>query len=155
MQETRVKPWVRKIPQRREWPPTAVFLPGKSRGHRSQVGYSPWGRKRVLATEQQHSHRHGHREACSSTCRCVAHSCREPANPLSGITVLWSSKLILLLFPESSSGPSTGSGWLSGIRFCWESHLQPNSDHTVSISLGGWRHQDVPPPLVVSLRVEW
>ena len=36
--------------------PTPVFLPGKSHGQRSQVGYSPRGGKRVrhdLATKQQ------------------------------------------------------------------------------------------------------
>ena len=38
-------PWVGKIPWRRKWQPTAVFLPGKSRGQRSLVGYSPWGLK--------------------------------------------------------------------------------------------------------------
>ena len=35
-------PGVRKIPWRREWQPTPVFLPGKSHGQRSLVGYSPW-----------------------------------------------------------------------------------------------------------------
>ena len=39
------EPWVRKIPWRREWQPTAVFLPGESHGQRSLVGYSPWGHK--------------------------------------------------------------------------------------------------------------
>ena len=39
-------PWVRKIPWRRAWQPTPVFLPGESRGQRSLVGYSPWGRKK-------------------------------------------------------------------------------------------------------------
>ena len=34
-------PWVRKIPWRREWQPTPVFLPGESHGQRSLVGYSP------------------------------------------------------------------------------------------------------------------
>ena len=38
-------PWVGKIPWRREWQPTPVFLPGESHGQRSLVGYSPWGRK--------------------------------------------------------------------------------------------------------------
>ena len=38
-------PQVRKIPLRRKWQPTPVFLPGKSRGQRSLGGYSPWGRK--------------------------------------------------------------------------------------------------------------
>ena len=50
-------PTVRKTPWRRKWQPTPVFLPGKSHGQRSLVGYCPWGRKRVrydLATKQQH-----------------------------------------------------------------------------------------------------
>ena len=49
--------WVRKIPWRRKWQPTPVFLPGESHGQRSLVGYSPWGHKRVghnLAIKQQH-----------------------------------------------------------------------------------------------------
>ena len=38
---------------RRKWQPTPVFLPGKSRGRRSLVGYSLWGRKEESdATEQ-------------------------------------------------------------------------------------------------------
>ena len=48
-------PWVGKIPWRRAWQPTPVFLPGKSRGQRSLAGYSPRGRKRIRhdwATEQ-------------------------------------------------------------------------------------------------------
>ena len=40
-------PWVRKIPWRRKWQPTQVFLPRKFHGQRSQVGYSPWGSQRV------------------------------------------------------------------------------------------------------------
>ena len=36
-------PWVRKIPWRRKWQPTPVFLPGKSCGQRSLAGYSPVG----------------------------------------------------------------------------------------------------------------
>ena len=34
-------PWVGKIPWRRKWQPTSVFLPGKSYGQRSLAGYSP------------------------------------------------------------------------------------------------------------------
>ena len=37
--------WVRKIPWRRAWQPTAVFLPGESHGQRSLVGYGPLGCK--------------------------------------------------------------------------------------------------------------
>ena len=36
-------PWIRKIPWRREWLLTPVFLPGESHGQRSLAGYSPCG----------------------------------------------------------------------------------------------------------------
>ena len=35
--------WVRRIPWRREWLPTPVFLPGEFHGQKSLVDYSPWG----------------------------------------------------------------------------------------------------------------
>ena len=38
-------PWDKKIPWRREWQPTPVFLPGESHGQRSLAGYRPWGLK--------------------------------------------------------------------------------------------------------------
>ena len=44
-------PCVGKIPWRREWQPTPVFLPGKSHGQRILVGYSPWGRQESDMTE--------------------------------------------------------------------------------------------------------
>ena len=44
-------PWVRKIPWRRAWQPTLVFLPGESHGQRSLVGYSPQGRTESDTTE--------------------------------------------------------------------------------------------------------
>ena len=49
-------PWVRKIPWRRKWQPTPVFLPGKSHGWRSLVGYSPWGYYESDTTERLHFH---------------------------------------------------------------------------------------------------
>ena len=42
---------------RSKWQPIPVFLPGKSHGQRSLVGYSPWSRKRVghdWATNHHH-----------------------------------------------------------------------------------------------------
>ena len=45
-----------KIPWRRKRQPTSVFLPGKSHGQRSLVGYSKWGHREVghdLSTKQQ------------------------------------------------------------------------------------------------------
>ena len=46
---------VGKMPWRRKWPLTPVFLPGKSSGwKRSMTGYSPWGRKESDTTELLH-----------------------------------------------------------------------------------------------------
>ena len=43
---------------RRKWQPAPVFLPGKSHGWRSLVGYCPWGRKESDTTERLHYHCH-------------------------------------------------------------------------------------------------
>ena len=51
MQEMCFDPWIGKIPWRRKWQPTPVFLPGTSHGQRSLVGYSPWGHKESDITE--------------------------------------------------------------------------------------------------------
>ena len=49
--------WVGKIPWRRKWQPTPVFLPGKSHRQRSLAGCSPWSHKKVghnLVTKQKY-----------------------------------------------------------------------------------------------------
>ena len=38
-------PWVGKIPWRRAWQPTPIFLPGESHRQRSLEGYTPQGRR--------------------------------------------------------------------------------------------------------------
>ena len=43
---------VEKIPWRREWLSTSVFLPGEFHEQKSLVGYSPWGHKKLDAIEQ-------------------------------------------------------------------------------------------------------
>ena len=48
----RFNPWVRKIPWRRAWQPTPVFLPEESRGRRNLVGYSSWDLKEWDTAEQ-------------------------------------------------------------------------------------------------------
>ena len=35
-----------------KWQPTPVFMPGKSHGPRSLVGYNPWCRKELDTTER-------------------------------------------------------------------------------------------------------
>ena len=44
-------PWVGKIPWRRKWQPTSIFLPGESYGQGSLEGYSPYGCKELDLTE--------------------------------------------------------------------------------------------------------
>ena len=52
MQEPGFNPWVRKIPWRRKWQPTPVFLLAKSHEQRSLAGYSSWGYKESDTTER-------------------------------------------------------------------------------------------------------
>ena len=50
--------WVRKIPWRRAWRPTPVFLPGESHGQ-SSLGYKSMGSQRL--TEPTNTHTHAYR----------------------------------------------------------------------------------------------
>ena len=60
--------WVGKIPWRRKWQPTPVFLPGKAHGQRSLEVCGLWGCKELDTTEQlsicaracTHTHTHTH-----------------------------------------------------------------------------------------------
>ena len=57
----RFDPWVGKIPWRRKWQLTSVFLPGKSHGKRGLVDYSSWKSQRVrqdLVNKQQQQQRY-------------------------------------------------------------------------------------------------
>ena len=45
-------PWVGKIPWRREWQCTPVFLPGESHGQRGLAGYSPLSHKESDVTKR-------------------------------------------------------------------------------------------------------
>ena len=52
-------PWVGKIPWRRKWQPTPIFLPGEPHGWRSLAGFSSWGCTESDTTEWL-NHRHQH-----------------------------------------------------------------------------------------------
>ena len=54
MQETRFQSLGGKMPWKRKWQSTPVFLPGESPGRRSLVGYSPQGRTESDTTEWLH-----------------------------------------------------------------------------------------------------
>ena len=72
--------WVGKMPWRREWLPSPVFLPGKSHGQRSLAGYSPCGCKELALLRLTRGRR---RDAAS--CRLCSRTF--PGNP-----VPWSSE---------------------------------------------------------------
>ena len=63
-------PWDGKIPWRRKWQPTPVFLPGKSHGQRRLVSYSQWNHKESDTTEQRSTH---HMHLSKSTKSHVLH----------------------------------------------------------------------------------
>ena len=48
-------PWIGKIPWKRKWQTTSIFLPEKFNGQRSLVGYSPSGGKESDMTEHTHT----------------------------------------------------------------------------------------------------
>ena len=58
MWETRVCFLGQEYPLEKEMGPTPIFLPGKSHGLRSLVGYTPLGRKELNTTEQLQFHFH-------------------------------------------------------------------------------------------------
>ena len=51
MQETQFDAWVRKIPWRRAWQPTPVFLPGESHAQKSLAPYGPQSHRESDTTE--------------------------------------------------------------------------------------------------------
>ena len=51
IRDARLIPGLGRLPWRRTWQPTPVFLTGESHGQRSLAGYSPQGRKESDMTE--------------------------------------------------------------------------------------------------------
>jgi len=85
-------PWVGKIPWRRKWQPTPIFLPGKSHGQRSLAGYSPWGCKESDMAERFHFLSLSTK---SRTCHLIAFWSQ--ADYFTSWALLSSSMLLLLL----------------------------------------------------------
>ena len=57
MQKRQVWSWAGKIPWRRKWWPTPIFLPVKSHGQRSLTLYGPWDCKELDTTEHTDTRR--------------------------------------------------------------------------------------------------
>ena len=87
-------PRVRKIPWRRKWQHTPVFLPGKSYGQRSLAGYSPWDCKESDTTEQLSPHQ------TSIVCICQSQSSHSSQSALSPwISIHLFSTSVFLFLP--------------------------------------------------------
>ena len=97
-------PWFRKIPWRRKWQPTPVFLPGESHGQRSLVGYSPQGCKELDMTEQLSTCTHTLTHTCEP-CEGQYWSLYEIGRPEGFVTL------------QSSSPPSTEIDQRPGKKF--------------------------------------
>ena len=79
-------PWIGKIPCRRKWQSTPVFLLEEPRGQKSLVSYGPWALKELDTIEQlsthkcTHTHMYTHRHThFHNASKCLAarssHSC--------------------------------------------------------------------------------
>ena len=95
------EPWVGKIPWRRKWQPTPIFLPGKSQGQRSLVAYSPWSHKDTIEhTSRQGGPGHHNRPEANPRARkeagrrqitaVIFMMCFMTSKPLKAHYVLWS-----------------------------------------------------------------
>ena len=66
-------PWVEKIPWRKAWQPTPVFLPGHFHGQKSLAGYSLKGHKESdvteahVCTQATHTNSHSHQQCTRLT----------------------------------------------------------------------------------------
>ena len=74
MWETRVRSLGWEDPPEKEMAIHSILLPGKSHGHRSLVGYSPWGPKESDMTEHIHAHTHVHAMGFSAAKHPRGHS---------------------------------------------------------------------------------
>ena len=92
----RFSPWVGKIPWRRKWQPTLVFLPGKCHGQRSLAGQSPWDCKQLDMTEvTEYAHTCLHSHHLHSTFNILIYLlCQISTQPLL-LSIYWLSFFIL------------------------------------------------------------
>ena len=108
----RLDPWVRKIPWRKKWQPTSVFLPAESHGQRNLEGYSRQrvGQDWAGTHPPTHTHTYTHHIVASKSqpAKCVWY---------------WSSKLWLWLWDSWILGISA-SAIIASDRITFQRWLQ-------------------------------
>ena len=112
-------------PQRRQWQPTPVLLPGKSHGRRSLVGCSPWGPEESDTTEHLHFHCYALEKEMATHSSVLAWRIPGTAEP-GGLPSLGSQSQPRLkrLSSSSSSNPRPAKSESLGVR---PSHLHVKS----------------------------
>ena len=100
MRRPRYYPWLGKIPWRRKWQPTLIFLPGESHGQRSLVGHSPKVHKESDRTE-------GTEHACThmSNSTCDPKDYSPPGSSGHGILQARILEWVAISFSRASSWP--------------------------------------------------
>ena len=83
MEETQLDSWVGKIPWRRKWQPTPVFLPGKSHERRSLSGYSSWDHRESNTTQQLNSNNNNALQKEAAAAKSLQ-SCPTLCDPIDG-----------------------------------------------------------------------
>ena len=106
--DCRFHPRVGKIPWRRKWQPTPVFLPGKSLGQRSLAGCSPWGHKEQDTTWRLNSN--NRKESLARLFQTKA-SIKESQSPISLRTCCCTESL-------AGSSPGEVEPWCKHYGFC-------------------------------------
>ena len=117
-------PWFGKIPWRRAWQPTLVFLPGESHGQKSLAGYSPRGCRVGYHWSGFHARMQGlplWLSGKESTCQCKRHS----FNPWVG-TIPWRRKWQ----PTSTYLPGKSHGQRNPVGYSPWGHKRVRQDLT-------------------------
>ena len=123
-------PWVRKIPWRRKWQPTPVFLPGKSHGPKSLVGckeldmtsdwaHTQWEREKKQKKKIKDSCDCGGMTWWSVSCSvmstlCDPMDCSLPVSSVHGIFQTRILERVAISFSRGSSWPKDQI-WVSHI----------------------------------------
>ena len=132
--------------QRRQWHPTPVLLPGKSRGWRSLVGCSPWGREESDTTVRLHFHFSlsciGEGNGNPLQCSCLENP-RDGGTWWAAVYGVAQSRTQLKWLSSSSSSKVSGVGASSLIRCLKLPHFGLNRWSTLTLFLGDtyrWVH---------------
>ena len=123
-------PWVWKIPWRRVWQPTPVFLSGEFHGQRSLAGYSLWRHKESDMTEHPWMVLHSVLVAQSCLTLCDSMDCRLPCSSVHGILHVRILEWVAISFSRGSTQPrdQTQVSHIAGVLFMvWATREAPGT----------------------------